>query len=511
MKIQKLTAILVAGGLVMATATSCGDKFLTVDNPTAQPIEEYFTTEAHLSEAMVAAYSPLFWTDWSDGQYAPIILMSDIMADQIWVGGADATDNKFWHLMANYSAVPTDCLTSVWSEYYSGVKRCNDVLKYKGWVENLPESVAKSYEAQARVLRVYYYSWMWKFWGNIVYYEENLQYPYTGDQFPADEVYAKMMADLEGAIALNALPMYWEGIDIGRVSLSMAYMLYAELAMYQKDESRLPKALEYMKAIIADPHFALDPDYAHIFTKDGEWSSESIFEIDYKDADQIRSYDDTKQAGGTWLPQLISPNNLKNQGSYAGGWGFGPVMTATYKMYGDGDVRRDATCMVATGTYDARYQDTGLFLEKYVAKAEYRGSTGAGDCQFGNNFRMYRYAETLLNAAELVVGGYGQGEAKTWLNLVHKRAGLTDEIEATLENIKQERRLEFVGEGKRYWDLIRWGDAASTLVPCEDEGFTDLARSKGRSGSWSEAKKYLPIPQSEIDASQNTLKQNPGY
>ena len=118
--------------------------------------------------------------------------------------------------------------------------------------------------------------------------------------------------------------------------------------------------------------------------------------------------------------------------------------------------------------------------------------------RFGNNFRIYRYSETLLNAAELALTT-DPTNAKIWLNKVHNRAGLTDTLDGTLDNIKQERRLEFVGEGKRYWDLIRWGDASTVLVP-DNYGY--------RTNTWSESKKYLPIPQSEIDAALGTLKQN---
>ena len=54
---------------------------------------------------------------------------------------------------------------------------------------------------------------------------------------------------------------------------------------------------------------------------------------------------------------------------------------------------------------------------------------------------------------------------------------------------------------KRYWDLIRFGQAATVLTPANDEGGY-------RTQAWSESKKYLPIPQSEIDAAQGTLTQN---
>ena len=109
-----------------------------------------------------------------------------------------------------------------------------------------------------------------------------------------------------------------------------------------------------------------------------------------------------------------------------------------------------------------------------------------------------------------MIAGYGTGESEKWLNEVHQRAIPGEKIEATLENIKTERHLEFVGEGKRYFDLVRWGDAAKVLVTEDDENFT-VASDKGRMGNWTEAHKYLPIPLSEIDASNNTLNQNPAY
>ena len=90
-------------------------------------------------------------------------------------------------------------------------------------------------------------------------------------------------------------------------------------------------------------------------------------------------------------------------------------------------------------------------------------------------------------------------KAQDYLNKVHHSAGLTDNKEATLDNLLAEKRLEFVGEGKRYWDLVRTGKAQETLTP-DEYGY--------RTNTWSESKKYLPIPLSEIDASQGTLKQN---
>lgn len=118
---------------------------------------------------------------------------------------------------------------------------------------------------------------------------------------------------------------------------------------------------------------------------------------------------------------------------------------------------------------------------------------------FGQDLPIYRYSETLLNAAELVMLGGGSGNAQGWLDEVRDRAGLGS-VPATVDNIINERRFEFMGEGKRYFDLVRSGKAASTLVP-----------EKYRTKTWTENRKYLPIPQSEINSSDGALKQNPDY
>lgn len=487
--------------------TACGDDFLTVTSPTQEDASEYFTTKAHVEEAVVAAYDPMHWTDWSMGNYEPYTLMSDIMADDLWVGGSDKNDNQNWHLMANYEATPLKVITSIWIDGFSGVKRCNDVLEdIKGEIEGATDDDLKHWEAQARVLRAFYANWLWKFYGNVPYYEQNLREPYISEQITADQLYEKMVADLETAIALNALPWKGDNATFGRVSTAMAYMLYAEIVMYQNDETRYPTALKYMKEIIASPEYSLAPDYAQIFEEAGEWCQESIYEINYISENAARDWGAPLTAGGTVLPTLISPNNWPSgQDGHNTGWGFCPVRLSTYEMFSADDARRDATCWdvrAFDGTYNKRYQDEGFFLQKYSARADGNaGQVASSELNYNNNWRIYRYSEALLNAAELLIRTNGSaGEAAGYLNQVRHRAGLLTELPATIDNIIQERHLEFVGEGKRYWDLIRTGKAATTLVP-DQYGY--------RTNSWSANKKHLPIPQSEIDRAQGTLTQNP--
>ena len=118
------------------------------------------------------------------------------------------------------------------------------------------------------------------------------------------------------------------------------------------------------------------------------------------------------------------------------------------------------------------------------------------DLNHHNNFRVYRYAETLLNAAELA---YLTGkDGSQYLQMVRDRAGCTD-AGSDQEAIIAERRKEFVGEGKRYWDLVRTGMASTVLTAANHEY---------RTKDWTPNLKYWPIPQPEIDKDPNLVQNN---
>lgn len=495
-----------AGLLTMAAmvTTGCSDSFLDVENPTQQPADEYFTTDAHLQEAVVAAYQPLHWPDWSHGEYCPLNIISDVMADDIWVGGSDANDMKTWHMMMNYEADALNTIGGIWQVCYKGIKRSNDVLEdmAKG-ISDMTEESAKYYEAQVKALRALYYTWLWKCYGNVIYFDHNFEgAPYRGTQYTPDEIYEFIIKDLDEVIALDVLPMKEDDANLERMTKAFVYMLYTEVVMYQNDETRMDKAAGYLAEIMNSGLYDLNPDYGNIFDVTGEWSKESIFEINYKSDNAVRSYGNPYYPGGTVLPRLISPNNWPDgTDGHMQGWGFAPVRQETYDRYEDGDTRREATCWVVPEgvEYNKRYQDTGIFLEKYVAKAGGNDNQKAdADLNWNNNYRVYRYSETLLYAAELALRGHGSANAQDCLDRVRERAGASS-IAATLDNVIEERHLEFVGEGKRYYDLIRTGKAASVLVP-DAEGY--------RTNTWTESKKYLPIPQSEIDKAEGAIVQN---
>lgn len=514
---MKKSNIFILGIMSLATVglTGCGEGFLDVESQTSDDVNEYYTTDEHIQEALTASYDPLHWADWGNGNYAPINLCSDIMSDDCYPGGGSASDMLNWQLMFNFKATSENTLASLWTDEYSGVKRCNDLISYVDKAlatqgSDLTQEHADSYTAQARVLRDYYYMILWKFWGNIPYFTQNLSGDYKAPQFKADEIYSNIVTDLEDVLDKygSALPMKASSGNEGRVTKAFAYMIYAELVMYQNDESRYSKALGYMNEIIQSGQYALNPDFKALWAENGEWCSESIYEINYDDNNHQRGWSSPLAVGGTVLPRLLGPRGwTSGVAGVDNGWSFGPVRHAIYNMYSGQDVRRDVSIFDADKVaaengikYEAGYMNTGLFQGKYLPMVDNVKDAGwDADLNFNNNLRVYRYAETLLNAAELLLRTNGDNAtALKYVNMLRERAGIADLTSVNLDAIVNERHLEFLGEGKRYWDLVRTGKAATTLVP-DEEG--------NRTASWTESKKYLPIPQGELSADPN-LQQN---
>ncbi|MCH7398455.1 RagB/SusD family nutrient uptake outer membrane protein [Belliella sp. DSM 107340] len=147
------------------------------------------------------------------------------------------------------------------------------------------------------------------------------------------------------------------------------------------------------------------------------------------------------------------------------------------------------------------------------------------------NIDFIRFADVLLFKAEALIQLDRWNEALPIINQIRSRAaqstqrplaaGASDFYNiSTYESfpnkdfawkaLKFERRLEFAMEGHRFFDLVRWGEAAQVLnayldVEKERRDFLSNARfTAGRD-------EYYPIPQREIDFTRGVYKQNAGY
>lgn len=482
--------------------SSCGKDFVTAVHNSSEPQSEYYINEERMFQGLVAAYDPLKWFDYFY-EYDALNMVSDIMADDIYCGGSNEGDQPKLVKTHFYTITSLEQCGTIWTICYSGINRACHVLENVDGVPGMTEEKKNLYKAEATVLKAFYYTLLWKFWGNVPYYDKNLEAPYIAPQLKADEVYENIVTRLEEAFELNVLPMKAAAGSEGRVTKAMAYMLYAEAVMYQNDQSRYEKALEYMDEIITSGKYSLVADFASIWEESGEWGTESIWEINYMSEGAARSWGNPIYSGGSVYPMLSGVPGAPEASGYKGGWGFGPVAQSAWDMYEEGDIRRDGGILNFYYEFpdltlgETRWQYTGLFLKKYVARMNgNHGQIADADMNYGNNLRYYRYAETLLNAAEL--GVLTGKDRSNYLAEVRARANCSDTGTDQL-SILEERHKEFVGEGKRYWDLIRTGQAATVLKAANHEW---------RQNDWTENKKYWPLPQSECDKDPNLVQNN---
>lgn len=539
---KKFTLYSFAALALMLGTASCGDDFLSVEPSSSLPIDGYYTTESRMMESAVAAYDPMQWYDYFGG-WAPLSLVWDAMADDMYVGGGNTSDQSQIHLISQYKSDPRNNIDGAWTTSYSGINRSIRLID-NAKDSDLSDDKKALFIAEGRAMRAWYYLVLWKTWGNIPFYEENLtSLPYLADQLTVDQVYEKVVVDLESVLDSEVLPMKQPDEWAGRMTQAAASMIYADYVMYQKDQSRYGKALGYMKAIINSHKYDLVKNYNDLYALDKEWNEEIIFDVNYIAKGGKRTWGDANFTGGTVYPEMIGIDGLTikcaegHTPEFTSGWGFGSVSKEVYDVFEDNDRRRDvailnldkyARAKFAEGdtvTYGGRYQNTGYFLRKYLPRpGDTEGSVGDAGLNHDENLHLYRYAETLLNAAELALAT-GDGLAQDYFDLVRERAGVAS-IPVTMDNIINERRLEFVGEGKRYFDLVRSGKAATVLKA----GAGVLLRTKRTYNfdknqwegentwggqaipervDWTENKKYIPIPQSEIEAAQGSITQNP--
>ena len=179
---------------------------------------------------------------------------------------------------------------------------------------------------------------------------------------------------------------------------------------------------------------------------------------------------------------------------------------------------------------DVTFSKTGYQPIKWLTDDSSK-DTNTSKCD--NDVPLMRYAEVLLNYAEAMNEAYGPDQAPgdyaltalDALQLVRDRASLQLPIVTAAtrdefrEAVKHERRIELAFEDHRYWDLLRWKDAMEVLnkpvrgvkVTKTGEGKWSYTQTEVATRTFLERNYYMPFTRSEVENSNHTLEQNPGY
>ena len=372
-------------------------------------------------------------------------------------------------------------------------------------IEDASEAFRTRTKAEAKFLRAKFYFDLVRLFGNIPLIDHTLgasEYYTLLSRLVLIKFIHLIVSDLE-AMQLLICRASVGSNQLGRVTKGAAQALLARALLFENDANSMSQVASLCESVIQSGEYSLLTSFADLWTADGEWSSESVFEITYSEnsASDWGSFGWGGGEGNVGV-QFIGMRDY-NGPTYATGWGFCPVSTELEAAM-DGDPRYGYTIIDANALpgaeYTPAYQNTGFWMRKYAPIAANVAPDGDPALNWGNNIREIRYADVLLMAAEAIVrSGGSEGTARTYLNEVRNRVGLaavTSSGNQLLEDIYTERRLELATEGHRFFDLIRTGKASEVLG---DQGFVASTHT------------YLPIPQQEIDAAPDVLTQNPGY
>lgn len=400
--------------------------------------------------------------------------------------------------------------TSYWDDHYQGIFRANILLSKLDGV-SMDEAEKDRFKGEAKALRALYYFNLVRMFKNIPLLLQPISATemFNVTQATSEAVYDQIIADLIDAKGL--LPATVPAAENGRFTRGAAQALLGKVYLYTGENTLA--AAELAEVNGPDPGnqpsvygYQLLNDYADLWVFSNKFNTESILECTHSNKSQNDwgFWGSGRDEGNTFNVMCgIRNYNREDPSSSApeampGGWSFSTFTQSFYDVIKT-DPRYEATVFDLKAYEDADEvsythgdEDLGYYLNKFMPRMEDISTLGGTqDLNYQQDSYIIRLADTYLMEAE-ALGGTG-ARAQALLDAVRDRVGLSS-VPVSLAAIKTERRLELAGEGHRFFDLVRWGDAASVLAP---DGFV-----AGKH-------EIFPIPAKELRGTK--LVQNPNY
>ena len=501
MKKIQINKILIAITMIISLG-ACKKEFVDVSPKGAFLTENYYADQAQAFSALVATYDALRK---NSGGFENMITMMNAGSDDQFAGGGGSTDGAGIQAFSTHSLTSLNVPSSFWGDHYQGIFRANTLLA-KLPITKMDETLKARYAAETKALRAIYYFNLVRIFKNIPLLLAPLTATnmYQVKQTTKDSVYAQIEKDLTEAIAVLPTSVA-VATDGGRLTKGAAKAILGKVYLYNNKASLAAAQLAEVNGTpgtTSSLGYKLLSSFSDLWVVNNKFNTESILEVTHSSiGNSDWGWWGSGRDEGNTVNVMVGPrsyNALTGAPGLPSGWSFN-VFTQDFYDVMKNDPRFGATifdlkALEAAGkaTYIAGYQNTGYFLNKFLPRnADIRTGTGTQELNFKQDSYVIRLADTYLLEAE-ALGGTGT-RAQALLDAVRTRAGLSS-VPVSLAAIKAERRLELAGEGHRFFDLVRWGDAATVLA---GRGFT------------AGTDEIFPIPFSELQGTM--LVQNPNY
>jgi len=395
-----------------------------------------------------------------------------------------------------------------WQGLYSIVNAANLIIKYTPGITFISEATKNSYLAQAYTTRAFVYYVMTRTWGDLPLRIEPVENydPATVQlaRSPQAEVFALIKSDLDKAISLFPNNNFPNATATGRSMWTKPAANALKGDVYLWTGKRMNGgATDFNTALTAltavkTGDIDLLPNYASVFEFANKGNREIIMAVAFAPVEAVDNYGFNGYVPSVQYTALNAAGKTA-AGTPGGNMIWAPSATLRNQFTAD-DTRKNATYLELT---NANGNAAGSIITKM------KGTVVNGVRFFADDVILYRYADVLLMIAE-AKSALGQSPA-TEINLVRGRAynsNITGNVPATHlfvsgsqaandEAILQERLLELAFEGKRWWDLVRFGKAFEKVPSLQNRaGQTHLL--------------LHPIP-TTVRSLEPLVSQNPGY
>lgn len=296
------------------------------------------------------------------------------------------------------------------------------------------------------------------------------------------EVYEQIYKDLNDAI-LKAP----SGGGSNRATKGASHALLARVALYNEDwDLAARSATSAITSGVA--RFVGNTELIAAWR--ANQNPESLFEVLFNTRQESLGVNNSLQSAYTTIGSVSEASGLAAARPAvlppAKGWGAVVPTTGLLTLHSTGDIRRQL--------YQLGLNRSNAIVEE---STKFLGKSGI---VYMDNVPVIRISEMYLIRAEANAKLGKLKEAGDDLNLIRKRAGLTEIAtfatqKAVLDEMEIQRRLELAFEGHRWFDLKRWR--------------RDVVKTTG-TVSFGETRTIAPLPNGEILANKN-LVQNPGY
>lgn len=356
-----------------------------------------------------------------------------------------------------------------WTGLYTVIHDANLLIKNVPNISFESEADKNAVLAQAYTMRAYAYFIMVRTWGGVPLVTEPTE-GYSPDmtqrrKAPVADIFALIKQDLDQAMSLYPDNAFTPG----RFFWSKPAALTLKADVYLWTGKRLNGGnpdFELALAALGDAKNAdleLLSNYSQIFTYNNKGNKEILMAVRFQElevAGQV-AYQDM------YMSSAFLPPNLDEATAAAigtlGGNPYWQIADEVRAQFTDDDQRKAATYLdIFTNNGQDHYG---------TVQMKFKGTVIGGARQFIDDFVIYRYADILLMLAE-AKNALGMDPTEE-MNMVRERAYgeqfanhvfVNGNPEANDEAILQERLFEFTLEGKRWWDLVRFGKAFE-LVP----------------------------------------------